>query len=397
MAPRTMFAYSVAPGRGGMGHHARHLLDSLAPLAPSMELFGPAIPPHCLVGHPGLRAHESPTLVANWRRRYTTLRYDTGRYQLAVDRGFGRWLAAELEHRPFERAYFMTQIAQEGLPVARALGARTILDNPNGHIRDFREALCRESADWTNWPYFGHPSLAMVERGEREYVLADRIRVSSEWSKRSLVKRGVDASKIFVAAQVIDVERFVPPPSRPDRTGPLRIVFVGSFSLGKGFQYLLEAVARLGPSRFQVAMVGATGDPWSRRLFQRLSNGLTLSHAPGDPLAALQQGELFVFPTVHDGFGLVVAEAMACGLPVITTDHCGAAEWIEHGDSGWVLPAGNLESLQAALEHALTHRDRLHEQGRSARRAVERHCSPERARLLGRLIEAQWTGSPVYA
>ena len=388
---RTILAYSARPGIGGLGHHNAHVLESLAPLCPDLEVFGPAPAPAFLRAHPRLRFHAPPVLVPGWRHRYTWLRYTTGRVQMAADRGFGEWVASNLAGRPFTQGYFLTQIAYEGLRAARACGAFTILDNPNGHIRDFREALGRESKRWTKWPFVGHPSETMVARVEAEYELADRIRVSSEWSRRSLIAHGVDATKIVVAPQVIDTDRFVPPPDHAPPDGPLRLVFVGSFSLGKGFQYLLQAMAMADGSRFQLEMVGATGDPWSRRLFERLKAGLAVTHASGDPLGAYQRGELFVFPTLHDGFGLVVAEAMACGLPVITTDQCGAAELIRRGESGWILPAGDVDALAAALDDAFARRNELVDAGRVARRAVERLCSlTDRGRLRS-LVEAAWT------
>jgi glycosyltransferase involved in cell wall biosynthesis len=375
----AVVAYPAPPGVGGLGHHAGSVLASLEGRVQSLRRFGPRRDTPLPFGP-----------VPAWRRQLTWLRYLHGRYQYAMDRRFGQWLASQLEDASFDRGYFFTQIAAESLAIGRQSGAKTILDNPNGHIRDFREKLVREFARWTDWPYWGHPTEAMVRRVEREYDMADWIRVSSRWAKESLVARGVDAAKVVVIPQTIDAERFRPAPVRAAPTGPLRVVFVGSFTLGKGFQYLLRAVKRAGTDRFSITMVGATGDPWCRRLLTDLSHDIQVEHHPGDPLAAYQNGEVFVFPTVHDGFGLVVAEAMACGLPVITTDCCGAADAIEPGRTGWVIPEGHEDAVLAALEAASSRRGELAMMGARARDAAVRLYAGGSEHRLASWIEEVW-------
>ena len=382
-------AHGVPPGVGGLGHHAAHVLTTLADHVDGLRLYGPDAVATDRSRSTLARVPPPEPLVATWRRRYTWLRFLTGRYQLAMDRRFGAWLASELARKSFRRGYFFTQIARESLILARENGALTILDNPNGHIRDFREQLCRESMRWIGWPYLGHPNEVMVKRVEEEYRLADRIRVSSEWAKRSLVMRGVDDRKIFVVPQAIDLNRFVPIPKEPSR-GPLRLVFVGSFSLGKGFQYLLRAMERVGPRRVSVTMIGATGDPWCHRLLKKLKAGLDVVHEPGDPVGAYQGGELFVFPSLHDGFGLVLAEAMACGLPVLTTHACGASESVVNGESGWVVPRGDEDALVAALETALLRRNELRHMGRAARRVAEQLNADAINHKLRECISKEW-------
>jgi glycosyltransferase involved in cell wall biosynthesis len=96
---------------------------------------------------------------------------------------------------------------------------------------------------------------------------------------------------------------------------------------------LLRAARCFVTDDIELEIVGATGDSSSRKLFERESAGLNLRCAPGDPIPTYQRAELLVLPTLEDGFGFVVAEAMSSGLPVIVTDRCGAAEWVRPGES----------------------------------------------------------------
>jgi glycosyltransferase involved in cell wall biosynthesis len=261
-----------------------------------------------------------------------------------------------------------------------------VLDNPNGHICGFAEVCRTEWKKWVGGTYHGHPTDEMIARVEREYELADRIRVSSEWAKRSMVARGVAADKIFVCPQPVDLVRFRPSavrsPSAPQPTGALRVVFVGSIDVRKGFVYLLQAVRAVGADRVRVEFVGGTGDRGTRRLFAHGRSGLAVEVSPGDPVPAYHRAELFVLPSLEDGFGFVVAEAMACGLPVVVTDQCGSAEWVTPEATGWIVSSGSVPALSAVLEQALAGRARLTEMGYAARRAIEARQPGVAFRLL---------------
>jgi glycosyltransferase involved in cell wall biosynthesis len=382
-AAGAVLAYAVAPGvQGGMGHHAAQVLEACARIS-SLTVCGPE-PLHTRAGAEAARFVAPPAIVSPWQRRYTWRRYLHGPFQLEQDRRFGRWLA-EVVEAP-RRAYLFTQIACEALGRWRGAGTTVALDNPNGHIRHYRNAVAAEADRWLTMPYPQHPTAQMVERVEEEYAGATRIRVASRWAARSMADHGVPSEKLEIVPHAVDLRRFTPGASRENR-GPLRIVFVGSISLGKGFPYLLEAVRRVGPDRCTVKFVGGTGDPWCRRLFDRLRHGLQVEVSPGDPVPAYQDADLFVLPTLHDGFGFVVAEAMACGLPVITTDACGAAEWVRDGESGWIVKAGDADALAAALEIALAARQRLQEMGREARASAVALGGGEAMTRIRRFVE----------
>ena len=85
-------------------------------------------------------------------------------------------------------------------------------------------------------------------------------------------------------------------------------------------------------------IVGATGTRCCRRLLEQERQGLAVCVRPGDPRPTLARADLFVLPTLEDGSPFATAEAMACGVPVVTTDCNGGAEWLTPGRSGWIVP-----------------------------------------------------------
>jgi glycosyltransferase involved in cell wall biosynthesis len=222
----------------------------------------------------------------------------------------------------------------------------------------------------------------MVERVQQEYQLVDRIRVYSEWGKACMIRFGVPAEKIHILRQTVNLERFRPPKTRPPCDGPLRVCYVGSLDLRKGFAYLLQAIRAVGPQHIRLRIVGATGDRDCARLLARESAGLQVESAAGDALPVYRQSELFVVPTLEDGLPFVLVEGLACGLPVIVTREAGAAECVQPGQSGWVVPAGEAESLAAAMEEALQRRKELWNMGQQARADVERYAGAAQLQQL---------------
>jgi len=288
--------------------------------------------------------------------------------------------------------YAFTQVALETLRWAEREGAMTVIDNPNGHIRNFRDICERESQRWFGKKFHGHPSPRMVERVEEEYHLAGRIRVYAPWGKASMTAFGVPQEKIHILRQTINLERFCPPAQRPVNQGPLRVCYVGSLDLRKGFVYLLRAIRALGARHIRLQIAGATGDRDCAQLLARESAGLQVEASPCDSVAVYQQSELLVVPTLEDGLPFVLVEGMACGLPVIVTEEAGAGECVRPGSSGWVVPSAQVDSLQAALEDALRRRRELPEMGRNARAAVEQYAGPAQLQQL-----SDWFYSPIRA
>jgi glycosyltransferase involved in cell wall biosynthesis len=387
---RVAAIYGAPFGPGGLAVQSANLVAALA--VPDVDLYAVGPAPRGPRPEPPAVAWRDIRISPSSWRTLPWLRSFQGSARLRDDVRIGTWASRELARIQPQLCYSFTQVSLESLLWARRHGVPSVLESPNGHIENFRAVYVRECARWCGARYRGHPTPAMVERVTREYELADRIRVSSEWARDSLVAGGVAAGKITVLQQPVDLQRYRPGGVQPRSEGPLRVVFVGTLDLRKGFVYLLHAVRRL-KGKVSVELVGGTADRCTRTLLAREARGLDVRVAPGDPLGAYHRAEVGVLPTLEDGSPFAVAEAMACGLPAIVTDSCGAREWIEPGRSGWIVRAADAETLADVLAEALRRRKDLQAMGRAARDAVERRADP----LVCNPLVAQWVYQVIAA
>jgi glycosyltransferase involved in cell wall biosynthesis len=167
----------------------------------------------------------------------------------------------------------------------------------------------------------------------------------------------------------------------------LRAVFVGSMDVRKGVLRLLRAArtARLR-APLRITLVGGTGSRAMHAALRREASGLDVTMAPGDPVPAYHVADLFVLPTLEDGFGFVVAEAMACELPVVVTDQSGASEWVREAEAGWVVPAADEMALGSALDNAMANKSQLAAMGVRGRQYVEVRAGARCFAALGALV-----------
>lgn len=132
-------------------------------------------------------------------------------------------------------------------------------------------------------------------------------------------------------------------------------LLVGSGYARKGVPAALRALARL-PSRARLAVVGRDNRPARyRRLAERLgiADRVVLAGPQADPRPWYGAADAFVLPTLYDPLPNAVLEALACGLPVVTSTRCGAAERVLAFGAGTVCPAGDIDALAAGMDELL--------------------------------------------
>ena len=111
----------------------------------------------------------------------------------------------------------------------------------------------------------------------------------------------------------------------------------------------------------------------STALLAQYRGTIPLTILPPRPRSRLlySGGSVLVLPSIEDAFGLVIGQALACGMPVIATTHTGGPDVLEEGVTGFIVPPGDVGALQSALTTAYENREMLTEMGREARRRVE--------------------------
>ena len=175
---------------------------------------------------------------------------------------------------------------------------------------------------------------------QAECRLADRIIVNSAWSRQLLEQAGVEPSKIDIVPLVYqpppEAANFVrtyPKAFTPDR--PLRVLFLGLITLRKGIAACLEAVEHLTGEPIEFWFVG----PLEIEIPEHFRNHPQVKWTGPVPRSQTQhyyqQADVFLFPTLSDGFGLTQLEAQAWGLPIIASQFCG--EVVQPGKNGWIL------------------------------------------------------------
>lgn len=227
---------------------------------------------------------------------------------------------------------------------------RTIA-HPAAYARIMTE-LARRYPDWTG-PVVPRPAEIVAAEAE-EHTRAARIIVGGSFALNTLVAEGVDPGKIIVNPYGVDWEAFAPPAmptSLPAR--PLRFLFVGSVIARKGVPILLDAWRSLAPKEAELWIAGRA-DPHIHALIPSLPGLKLLGQVPHADLPSIYaQTDVLVLPSLFEGFGLVLLEALAAGLPVIATPHTGAVDYINTPTLGQIVPAGSCEALIAALRHTL--------------------------------------------
>jgi glycosyltransferase involved in cell wall biosynthesis len=286
-------------------------------------------------------------------------------FEAALHRMFGRWAAGELGRERWDVIHHWSGVAEEALCADKRASALHLLMRGSSHIRTQRRLLDEEEQR-VGVPQ-DKPSPWMIAREEREYTLADRIVVLSTFAYESFVAQGVPREKLRLLPLGANLEQFRPPPAvveqrcrRIEAGEPLRVLYVGALSFRKGFWDLGAMVRRLDGQAFRFRFVGPRSREAEGVLRELSRNVELLAKRPQRRLPEVYAGgDVFVFPTIEDGYAQVLAQAAASALPILTTANCSGPDLVREGENGWVLPIRSPKAFIERLRWCDAHRKEL--------------------------------------
>jgi glycosyltransferase involved in cell wall biosynthesis len=336
------------PGKFHTFDLARELLSRGALAAvfsgyPNFKLQNENVPQEMIHTFPWL---QSSYMAYPWKHHLPHLVIKQWEYLTATT--FGNWVAKSLPECDLYVGLSGSSLLAG--KKAHEIGAAYICDRGSAHIRVQDHLLRDEHALWD--VKFEGIDARMIEREEAEYIEANIVTVPSLFAFRSFVEQGIPAEKLRLLPYGVNVSRFqkVAEPTESQ----FDILYVGAMSLRKGIQYLVQAYKKIKHPNKSLTFVGAP----SRELIKMLKmrnlwpeDTKVLGHVPQAELKnIMSRSSVLVLPSIEDGFGMVMAQAMACGSPVIASSNTGGEDLFKDGEEGYIVQIRDVDALAERLQ-----------------------------------------------
>ncbi|QNI33959.1 glycosyltransferase family 4 protein [Alloacidobacterium dinghuense] len=270
----------------------------------------------------------------------------------SIDRPLGDWIATSFDawvSRQLSACDAFVSLSGSGSKSgerAQQLGAKYVCDRGSSHARYQQQLLHEEYRRW-KVPF---AQASSVDREEREYEIADAITVLSEFARRSFIECGVPPEKVYKMLLGVQLEVFRQTAEPP--IDSFEVLFAGTVSFRKGIPYLLEGFRRLKHPRKRLRIVGFV--PQEIRPYLKTQDltdiEITGPRSQAELAHMMSQSHALVLPSIEDGFGMVLTQAMACGCPVISTTNTGGPDLYTNGEEGFIIPIRSPEAIHGALQ-----------------------------------------------
>ena len=279
---------------------------------------------------------------------------------------FDRWASTQLPDSPVVTA--LSACATNTLSKAASRGSRIVCERGSWHILEQKRVLHEEADRW-GWPR-GVFDPWVVDRELTEYDIVDRIFVPSSAAQRSFVRLGIPAARVARVSFGADLSTFSPPEN--DQRDRKRVLCVAQVGLQKGHQYLVPAYRRVRRPGSKLVLIGDAAPAVVKRLGVPEDDIEVVGTVARSRVAQeMRAAGIFVLASVHDGLALVIAQAMASGLPVVASEATGAEDLITDGVEGFIVPPRDGDRLAEAIDKLMSDPELAQSMGAAGRRRIE--------------------------
>jgi glycosyltransferase involved in cell wall biosynthesis len=278
---------------------------------------------------------------------------------------FGRWVAKRIGSENWDVVVCWSGVGEEIFDRLLEKQVLRICHRSSSHIR-VQARLLGEEEKRIGAP-LDHPDDWIIAREEREYTLADVIYAPSSFARESFLAQGASPGKVVFIPHGVSTKAFRPSQEVVDARcarilsgKSLRVLNVGTFSFRKGMWDTAEVIRRLSQDKFEFRFVGPIA-PEASFLASDLRDSVTFVGVRPQRELPVQYawGDIFILPTIEDGFPFVLAQASAAALPILTTPNGAGTDLVRDNETGWVLPIRSPEAFIERLRWCDAHREEL--------------------------------------
>ena len=248
---------------------------------------------------------------------------------------------------------------------AKKYNSKTIIERHSAFPLIQKKLIDREYMKYG----FNKKTNRLIKKEIREFEEADRVLISSKFILDTFEAKGFNTEKIDVIPLGVDTKRFRPSNEKKEK---FRILFVGQISIRKGIPYLLEAFDSL-PQDCELILMGHLIRDMKDILKKYKKEQIKIINYTPNPSEFYKKASVCVLPSIEDGFGLVVLEAMASGIPVIVSEHTGAKDAVINGKNGFIVATKNAKNLNVKLSYLYNNQNEIKRMGKNARKTAEKY------------------------
>ncbi len=264
----------------------------------------------------------------------------------------------------------LSGVGQHTGKLQKSRGGVYICDRGSSHIL-YQDDILREEYDNFGISY-NEIDKRIIDKETIEYDTSDAITVPSEFVLESFVKMGVSRDKLYKLPYGVSLNVF----KKIDEAKydeEFNVIFVGGDSIRKGIYYLIDAFNKLDHENKKLTIIGSVKKSdlvsFNKLDFKNISYKGTVPNI--ELYKYLNQANIFVLPSIEEGLSLVMAEAMACGCPVIATSNTGASDLYTDKKEGFIVPIRSSDAIAEKLQLLADNHDLRNAMSKAALKKVQ--------------------------